>query len=83
MFSNRNFICRTRLSVASGTKCTHVTEPITKDKIASMKTEIAESLRMGAGEIVSKRMIKIMASKGKSGTKEITTKRPKSRTRSL
>ena len=31
-FYNQIFLCWTRLSVSSGTKCTHVTEPITKDK---------------------------------------------------
>ena len=31
-FSNHNFFCRTSLSLSSGTKCTHVTEPITKDE---------------------------------------------------
>ena len=31
-FSNQIFFCWTSLSVASDTKCTHVTEPITKDE---------------------------------------------------
>ena len=49
-FSNRNFPHRTRLSVESGTKCTPVTKPITKDKISSTKWQLWRQGGQGRGQ---------------------------------
>ena len=74
---------RTRLYIASGTKYMHVTEPITKDEIASTKKATTVLGRTGAGEIIARKMIMIMDRKGTIRTEESTMKRSKMRIRRM
>ena len=73
--------CQPRLSVASGKKCTHITETITKDEIASMKTATVASSSSGVGEIIVSRTIVITTRTGTSSTGTSTRKRLKRKMR--